>query len=66
VEGKKNMRQIIGAAAFAAVVFAAMPATAQDYPFCLQVGTGVTLGYVILRITGNAKRRPPERFRIVE
>ena len=30
------MRQIIGAAAFVAVVFAAAPATARDYLYCLQ------------------------------
>jgi hypothetical protein len=31
-----EMRQIIGAAALVAVVFVAAPATAHDYPFCLQ------------------------------
>jgi len=30
------MRQIIGAAAFAAMVLAAAPAAARDYPYCLQ------------------------------
>jgi hypothetical protein len=30
------MRQIIGAAIFAAVVFSVAPATARDYPYCLQ------------------------------
>jgi Protein of unknown function (DUF3551) len=32
------MRQIIGAAAFAAMAFAAAPASAQDYPYCIQFG----------------------------
>ena len=30
------MRQIIGAAAFLATALTAAPASAQDYPFCLQ------------------------------
>ncbi|MDB5636107.1 MAG: hypothetical protein JWP51_1015 [Bradyrhizobium sp.] len=30
------MRQTIGAAAFVAIVFAAAPASARDYPYCLQ------------------------------
>jgi hypothetical protein len=30
------MRQILAAAAFATIAFAAAPATAQDYPYCLQ------------------------------
>ena len=30
------MRQIIAAAAFTAVALTAAPATAQDYPYCLQ------------------------------
>jgi hypothetical protein len=30
------MRNIIGAAAFAAIVFTGLPASAQDYPYCLQ------------------------------
>ncbi len=30
------MRQIIGAAAFMAMALSAAPATAQDYPYCLQ------------------------------
>jgi hypothetical protein len=36
------MRQIIGAAIFAAVVFSVAPATARDYPYCLQ---GQDYGY---------------------
>jgi hypothetical protein len=36
------MRQIIAAAAFAAMAFAAAPASAQDYPYCLQ---GSEYGY---------------------
>jgi hypothetical protein len=31
-----DMRQIIAAAAFAAMAFAAAPASAHDYPWCLQ------------------------------
>jgi hypothetical protein len=30
------MRQIIGAAAFLAIVLSAAPASARDYPYCLQ------------------------------
>lgn len=30
------MRQIIGAAAFMAIALTAAPATAHDYPYCLQ------------------------------
>ncbi len=30
------MRRIIGAAAFMAIALTAAPATAQDYPYCLQ------------------------------
>ena len=30
------MRQIIGAAAFLAIALTAAPASARDYPFCLQ------------------------------
>ena len=30
------MRQIIGAAAFVVIALAAAPATAHDYPYCLQ------------------------------
>jgi hypothetical protein len=36
------MSKIIGAAAFAAMVFAGLPASAQDYPYCLQ---GKDYGY---------------------
>ena len=43
VRGETEIREIIGAAAFAAVVFTALPASAQpndpyDYPYCLQGG----------------------------
>jgi hypothetical protein len=31
-----DMRQVIGAAAFVAMAFTAVPAVAQDYPYCLQ------------------------------
>lgn len=30
------MRQIIGASAFIAIALSAAPATAEDYPYCLQ------------------------------
>jgi hypothetical protein len=41
--GEIEMRKIIGAAAFVAIVFTALPASAQendpyDYPYCLQGG----------------------------
>ena len=64
------MRKCIGAAAFVAMVFTALSASAQpndpyDYPYCLQ---GRDYGYPGLcqfRATGNARLRPPEHFRIV-
>ena len=36
IKRKVEMRRIIGAAAFAAVVLAAAPASARTYPYCLQ------------------------------
>jgi hypothetical protein len=67
--GEIEMRKIIGAAAFVAMAFTALPASAQgdpyDYPYCLQGGDTATRGFVILPATSSARLRPPGHCRIV-
>ncbi len=59
------MRKIIGAAAFVAMVFTALPASAQpndpyDYPYCLQ-----GKDYGLPGLCQCARLRPTGHFRIV-
>jgi len=64
------MRKIIGAAAFVAMVFTALPASAQpndpyDYPYCLQGKDLASRGCVSSQATCSARLRPTGHFRIV-
>jgi hypothetical protein len=64
------MRKIIGAAAFVAMVFTALPASAQpndpyDYPYCLQGHDYGLRDCVSSQATSSVRLRPGGHSRIV-